>query len=519
MIDFVRKQILVVIFGIVVFALLGMAASQMAARVPFRWDLFCWSESPFMTNLLKLDDGQPIYTSPEQANSFVYSPGLEYLTYALLKPFGRQLDIRYCRVVSIGFAIIASLAFMRSAILLSRAAFGSSEHRLFAPVAAALFFLVIYHNFTADVTHPDNLYIFHAAVTLWLTFEAIARPAAWRSVAAILFAAMGVYVKQMAGLSSIGVGLVLVATAPRKLRAAAWLLPLASAATASTLGCLWAMGWVKFYTYDVLVAHADHHGIRSKLPELLALLFQTYRALPLLLGGIAIVSGLRSRNRTVARFLIAYLVLGVIEVAPSVLAYLKPMGSWNNLTIIEVWATLPVVPLLLQLMRGDAFGPSPRRELAWLAGFSQASTLALALAFAFVYVPGKFKPEPGHYAHCQAIQDSVEQDLKSGKRVLVAHGAMFQILGGSRKVPLDRSNSILELFVAGKEYLTGTGDRIRAHYYDKIYVNSPFYSKEILATIQANYQNAGYIPGKWDYNKLEFGSNMLTCDTFVWARR
>src|ERR1043166_8416411 len=63
-------------------------------RLQFPWDLFVWAESPFMTNMLKLDLGRPLFGPPADGNSFVYSPGLEYVTFAVLKPLGLQLDIR-----------------------------------------------------------------------------------------------------------------------------------------------------------------------------------------------------------------------------------------------------------------------------------------------------------------------------------------------------------------------------------------------------------------------------------------
>src|SRR5258708_8231196 len=61
-------------------------AVETALRVVFPWDMYLWSESPFMTNMLKLHNHQPVYTAPADGNSFVYSPGLEYLTFAVLNP-------------------------------------------------------------------------------------------------------------------------------------------------------------------------------------------------------------------------------------------------------------------------------------------------------------------------------------------------------------------------------------------------------------------------------------------------
>ena len=63
--------------------------------------------------------------------------------------------------------------------------------------------------------------------------------------------------------------------------------------------------------------------------------------------------------------------------------------------------------------------------------------------------------------------------------MLIAHGMSFLIRARSREIPLDRSNSILELNVSGKGGLTGTDRRVREGYYDKIYLNSEWYSPEL----------------------------------------
>src|SRR5271157_2728438 len=92
----------------IIFAFVAVLAVETALRIRFPWDLYFWSESPFLTNLLKLDHHRPVYTNPADGNSFVYAPGLEYLCFAILKPFGLELDIRFCRLISVMLALFAS---------------------------------------------------------------------------------------------------------------------------------------------------------------------------------------------------------------------------------------------------------------------------------------------------------------------------------------------------------------------------------------------------------------------------
>src|SRR4029079_16394810 len=89
-------------------------ALQVAARVKFPWDTFIWSESPFLTNMLSLNAGRSVYGPPSNADSFVYSPGLEYLCYAVLHPFGLDRDIRFCRGVVLAAGLTAAFAAARS---------------------------------------------------------------------------------------------------------------------------------------------------------------------------------------------------------------------------------------------------------------------------------------------------------------------------------------------------------------------------------------------------------------------
>lgn len=523
--SFARKHFVVTLFGLFVSSFLGLAIQQLASRIPYKWDIYIWSESPFLTNMLKIDAGQTVYSPPEQVNSFVYSPGLEYVTYVLLKPINRHLDIRYCRMVSVGFALLASLAFMRCSVILAGIAFPETRARWFPPLSAAIFFLVIYHNFTSDVPHPDNLHICHLAVTLMLTFEAIRRPSWKRAASAVLFASLAVLVKQTASMSSVGVALALVAFAPRRFRTASWLVPLAAIASMAALACLWSMGQARFYTFEVL----SSHGIqKDRIPKLFYYFFEEYRLLPLLLFAIALSCGLRSKNRTLKQLLGAHLLIGVFEAAPALFAFLKPMGNWNNLAVIEAWATVPFVPFLLLLLRSDAIEENGEPGSISLDSFARLTTVVLSFSLVYCYMPTKDSPRQSHYDYSRSIDRSVARDLKAGKRVLVAHGTSFFIRNKSREIPLDRSNSFLELTVAGKGGMTGTERRIREHYYDKIYVNSLWYPPEIQKVLLENYREVARIPAPvdristapvWGPHLIKYGFQRLHLETPIYEPR
>src|SRR5438105_9901950 len=56
-----RGMTAVAILAALLVAWLGVL---LALRTPFRCDLYVWSESPFMTDMLKLAHGQPVYSAP-----------------------------------------------------------------------------------------------------------------------------------------------------------------------------------------------------------------------------------------------------------------------------------------------------------------------------------------------------------------------------------------------------------------------------------------------------------------------
>ena len=89
-------------------ALLALLLVELALRVAFPCDLVSWSESPFMTDMMKVANGNRVFLNLLDVNSFVYSPGLVYLTSALLGPFGLATDVRFPRVVTIAIGLGAA---------------------------------------------------------------------------------------------------------------------------------------------------------------------------------------------------------------------------------------------------------------------------------------------------------------------------------------------------------------------------------------------------------------------------
>src|SRR5579864_8692228 len=181
-------------------------ASVVVRRVAFPWDYYIWSESPFLTNLWTLHLGRPLFEDPERARSFVYSPGLEWITYGILAPFGRDLDVVACRVVNVAIGGVAAFAAAKGSSTLAVDGGGAAARR-YPAFACLLFVLLGARNFTFDVCHPDNLHLAHAGIAFVLTLTAL-RSNDWRfGLAAVCWAALGVFAKQTAAGGWLGVAL------------------------------------------------------------------------------------------------------------------------------------------------------------------------------------------------------------------------------------------------------------------------------------------------------------------------
>ena len=476
------QRCLVRVLACVVGAYLVWLAIVEALRLQFPWDLFVWPESPFMTNMLKLELGQPLFGPPADGNSFVYSPGLEYITFAVLKPLGLHLDIRYCRLVN---AAVGALAGTVGGLVLRRAVrFVAPENRFgkFAWIGSGVAVLVIFRNFTADVTHPDNLVMLHTAGVFWLTLWAWREKRFGVAVLAMLFAGWGVFAKQILAVAFLGPALVFARFNVWGWRN--WFL-LGFVGALSAASALTVLGWspeARFYLLKLLPSQGIHV---TRFYWMLIDLVTADRAFLLMLGLIA--AGLLWRSggpaREYAQFCAA---IGIFSVCPNVASYVKTMGIWNNLIIFQLWLLLLAWPAMALWLSRASNNKSPRSEEASLFNWIVAAVLVV---FVLLLFPPKTPAHPAMCAACEEIQKRVDADIKARRKVLIGHGMMYLLRAGSREVPLDRVNSILELKAAGYANLTQFPERIRQRYYDRLYLTvENWYPPEFVALIEKYYQ-------------------------------
>lgn len=460
---------------------LGWLAVVIGLRATFPWDLFVWAESPFMTNMLKLDLGQPLFGPPADGNSFVYSPGLEYLTFALLKPLGLHLDIRFCRLVNVAIGVLAGgLTGCALGRIVKVVAPENSFPRI-AWLGGGVAVLVIFKNFTADVTHPDNLVMFHTVAVFLLTFWA------WRdknfgvALAVMVLAGCGVFAKQILLLAFLGPALVFARFNPWGWRKWFGLLLVGGCSTAAALWSITRSPDARFYLLELLPRQGVHV---TRLYGMAMDLTTGDRAFLLMLGFMAV--GLLWRAGAVGRdYLHFWLALGFFSVFPNLLSYVKTMGAWNNLIILQLWFLFALWPALaLWLAR-----PVRRRADNSVDAGLFNWTFALALvAFVGLLLPPKKPAHPALVAACREIQRQVDADVKAGRKILVGHGMMYLLHAGAKDVPRDRVNSILELKAGRYASRSHFPERLRQHYYDRLYLTlEDWYPPEFISEINRHY--------------------------------
>lgn len=462
------------------------AARLVYGRVRFPFDLYLWAESPFMTNMLKLWAGEPIYGPPELANSFVYPPGLELICHALLHPFGKDLDVRFCRAIVVALGVMAALLASSAALRLHR-----RERSLLARASAALVaWLFIHGTLTSDVVHPDTLHMAHATACLVLSLRVIDQRSERAAIAVAILAGLGVLVKQTEAASLLGV--LAIAGHVFGIRSKAFVKALLAGSLAAALSAGWLFSNpdARFQLFTLL---SRHPIMWDRLP----LVWNPFQVILMTLAALSVIRLIRRGN---GRAVAAWAVLGGTCVLPNLLSFIKMMGGWNSFGLIDLWLFIPTWSLLVG---------GPRTLLGRVR-----IPLVFALA-AWLLRSVKHAPSDEYIEHFRTIEARISGDLASGKHVLVGQGAMMLIHAGVRVAPLDREGSMLELGAGRLGHLTGTARRFDAGAYDRVYLSTTWMGAEARAALERRYVQEGvieppgppghhYAEGLWqDFGRVE----------------
>ena len=468
--------------------LVAILIAEEIPRILYPWDMVIFSESAFLTDMMKLTDGQPVYTSPGDVNSFPYAPGLQYLAYGLLRPFGLQLDIRFCRLVTALVGVACALVVGGLVVRVAREMRAVRSRSVYL-LASTIAGMMIFKSYTADAPHPDNLYALHAMAVLALTIAAVDTGSFRVALVAALVAGVAVMVKQTGIFGVFGALAVMI-----YLRRRDW--GLARSVLLVAWGCAWLAvaawvvfhGWGKYWALE-LPSHHDVHYF--KIHRLVAMVLGVpHRAI--LFFGFApslLYVALRATDRT-KKFLLVWAAVGLTEVMPSLASYFKAYGSWNNLTIVDLWAAIPEIAVVAQVL-----WPATEDERAPAKRAIIGGTLVTLLV---TLLPTRSPPSHKQYEFGRALDATVAEGKKSGKPVLVTFGASTLVHNGLG-VPLDRAGSASERLLGGFNKFPEMTARLEGRYYGMICYFGPHAPQlpadEVEAALTANYHLEKTIEG------------------------
>ncbi|HEY8042527.1 MAG TPA: hypothetical protein VIF15_22150 [Polyangiaceae bacterium] len=467
----------------------GLLAEELP-RMLFPWDLRMFSESVLLTDMLKLTAGQSPHTTPADCNSFVNPPGLDYLTYALLRPLGAQLDVRACRAVTVLCGVLAAIVTGRLAARFAAQLGGTAVSRASTVVASVIAGGFIFKSYTADACHPDNLRLLHAVLLAALTCAAVTSRRLDLALVAAAVGGLGIAIAQTGALGVVGalVALVIVC-GPLWGPARTALVVACGLGSCALAGYVTSRGWGSFWTLTV----PDHFPLEwYRRYRILWQYGQVPHRLVLALAFAPCALYLATRTRrdeALRRMTLVWVTVGAAEVLPGIVAYARAWTDWSELTVLDLWMAMPVVAVLWIAARPGDDGEAVLARRALGAGTLVSLLVALG--------PTRVVPTHGEYAFGRALDAAIAEDAASGRRVLVSHGASALVHGGLLDVPLDRSWSGDQL---GLARLGGdaTRERLAQRRYDKVYLlldPAPQYWPDVQAVLETNYHEVARIQG------------------------
>lgn len=502
-------------------------ATHLAGYLRLPVDLLSFSESPFVNDILKFRLGAPIYTPPQDNNSYPYTPGAPILTYLISAALGHPDSIPFYREVQFSYVVIACVIATSVCDLLARALLLDSEYRnrlLWAPVWFLFLFLLVTDNRFNLYTHSlhnDGLALLVSVSAYWLIVKHSLTRGRWLVILMAVLPALGFLVKQNQLMWS-GIFLVYLLAAGnvpgRQLLLFLFCSVVAVSAAVGTCYLLWGdnfLWWV--FT-----------GLGSKQVSLLRAaqhLFEAgvYAMMGLFAGWVLVLrNGSSASKRRWAALWISWLLAFGIQIYTSGVAWvanhLGPgvvlSGCWLFVALLKVW---PVA-------EGDT---SWRRRLQETIAVSMVILLFGALGF--VREPRNPVP-PDFYRYVADIEEEFRETVP--EKVLLDNGSWIYL---REKVLMKDRSAPVSLHVGknqpeiNRAALVETIRRIERRTYDKILVRQILTDQSaydfqdrgsgVKTAILANYVEARRIPGVqgiqewWPLNMIAEISVMVpNCD-------
>lgn len=486
------RSLMASVIGVVSVVYLMLLLPTLAARIAFPWDVLTCFETPFLVSMMKLENGQPLYNAAEECNCEVYPPGMAMLAWRTLAPLGLATDIRALR----SFTTLLTLLFSVFAGYVVARALGSGERQrplrfMAAGLVGMTGFLLIHRGMTSDQPHPDVLHMLHAVILCLLSLRAIERGGWSWGLAAAAFAGLAVFTKQTAMLAP----LAWMVIACGSLRYSWWQAILLSiAGFLSTAGCCWMLGDLRTWQhlYEAMATHMVQWERANQFLDPTSLVWMAPRPALVFMTPWVLWTLARGGDAP-RRFLLAWCAIGICEIVPALLGFLKAGGNVNNLAILDLWLFIGVAAGLgcaLQPRPSDYLDLEPRRHpMLWAYGL-------VALALVASLYPCKSRPNHHLARFCHEVQEQVTADVAAGRKVWMLAGASFLVQAGEKDPPRDLGIAVWTI-EQGRSPAKATLERIRRCDYDAVYDLFPWHlgvreDIERFYAIQSTVRGAGY---------------------------
>jgi hypothetical protein len=136
--------------------LLAVYFYQVSFWVLFPADFLIWSESEFVSDILKFRVGYPLYTAQVNNESFIYTPGAPLLTYFISAALGQGTSIPAYRMIQVGYVAVAAVIALFTVRALIEARYPALNYRALFPWSILwlpLLFLIATNSLTNPFVH------------------------------------------------------------------------------------------------------------------------------------------------------------------------------------------------------------------------------------------------------------------------------------------------------------------------------------------------------------------------------
>lgn len=429
-----------------------------------RADILIWSESGYVSNIIKFRTGTPIYGVREDNNTVLYTPGSEVLTYLIAAALGNGTSIPFYRGIHLVYVLLACVFATASCVQLARAALPDDcvQHtKLWIAFWFPGLFLIATNSVTSPFAHALNtgaLRLLVGSIAFWLMVKHTGTGDSRWLVPMAILPAVGFLIKQdlvvWAGIFAV----YLIVQRPMAARRTIAFVGVSSLLVGSVVGmCFLLWGKMFFYwvfylprAYPVSLLRVFDHALQGWIFIALGLF-----------GGWALL-----RDQSFRRLLplwAAWFLLMSAQVYTSGIAWMLHHMAPASL-LAGIWFFVGLLFLWPRINRGDVKSP---------VGAQLVLSTALAVALVSILYGGMgfFRlPVKPVSADLERYLEEIEKEFEgiASDRVLLDVGSWVYLKDNA--VMKDRAAPIVDQVTVGQGDVSQTINRIGEKQYAKIIV-------------------------------------------------